>query len=94
MANSKLNLTRDQLALFLKDHESIKQFERLFATVDEIAPDFVNEVAISAGTAQATANDALALIDALEAINAAVIAGELDAQIEAASGQLRSAFVK
>jgi len=35
-----------------------------------------------------------ALIDALEAVNAAVIAGELDAQIEAASGQLRSAFVK
>ena len=66
MANSKLNLTRDQLALFLKDHESIKQFERLFATVDAIAPDFVNEVAISAGTAQATANDALALIEALE----------------------------
>ena len=66
MANSKLNLTRDQLALFLKDHESIKQFERLFATVDAIAPDFVNEVAISAGTAQATANDALSLIEALE----------------------------
>jgi hypothetical protein len=35
-----------------------------------------------------------ALIDALEAVNAAVLAGELDAQIEAASGQLRSAFVK
>ena len=35
-----------------------------------------------------------ALIDALEAVNAAVIAGELDSQIEAASGQLRSAFVK
>ncbi len=35
-----------------------------------------------------------ALIDALEAVNAAVIAGELDAQIEAASGQLRSSFVK
>ena len=35
-----------------------------------------------------------ALIDALEAVNAAVIAGELDAQIESASGQLRSAFVK
>ena len=65
MANSKLNLTRDQLALFLKDQESIKQFERLFATVDAIAPDFANEVAISAGTAQATANDALALISAL-----------------------------
>ena len=35
-----------------------------------------------------------ALIDALEAVSAAVIAGELDAQIEVASGQLRSAFVK
>ena len=66
MATSRLNLTRDQLATFLKDHESIRQFERLFATVDEIAPDFVNEVAVSAGNAQATANDALALIAALE----------------------------
>ena len=37
---------------------------------------------------------ASALIDALEAVNAAVIAGELDGQIEAASGQLRSAFIK
>ena len=35
-----------------------------------------------------------ALIDALEAVNAAVIAGELDGQIEATSGQLRSAFLK
>ncbi|HSG60991.1 MAG TPA: hypothetical protein VLA24_06095, partial [Pseudomonadales bacterium] len=66
MATSRLNLTRDQLATFLKDHELIKQFERLFATVDVIAPDFVNEIAISAGSAQATANDALALIEALE----------------------------
>ena len=35
-----------------------------------------------------------ALIDALEAVNAAVLAGELDSQIEAASGQLRSSFKK
>lgn len=35
-----------------------------------------------------------ALIDALEAVNAAVLAGELDAQIEAVSGQLRSGFQK
>lgn len=66
MATSRLNLTRDQLATFLKDHEQIKQFERLFATVDAIAPDFVNEVSIAAGTAQAMANDALALIQSLE----------------------------
>ena len=35
-----------------------------------------------------------ALIDALEAVNAAVLAGELDTQIEAVSGQLRSGFQK
>jgi len=27
MATQKLNLTRDQLATFLKNHEQIKQFE-------------------------------------------------------------------
>ena len=35
-----------------------------------------------------------ALIEALEAVNSAVLAGELDAQIEAASSQLRSGFKK
>ena len=35
---TKLNLTRDQLATFLKTHEQIKQFEALFKTVDTIAP--------------------------------------------------------
>lgn len=61
----KLGLTRDQLATFLKDHEQIKQFENLFAVADTIAPDVVTEVNIAAGTAQATANDALAQIAAL-----------------------------
>ena len=61
----KLGLTRDQLATFLKDHEQIKQFENLFAVADAIAPDVVNEVNIAAGTAQATANDALGQIAAL-----------------------------
>jgi hypothetical protein len=56
----KLNLTRDQLAEFLTDQQQIRQFELLFATVDAIAPDVVNEVKIEAGTAQATANEALA----------------------------------
>jgi hypothetical protein len=56
----KLNLTRDQLAQFLTDQQQIRQFELLFATVDEIAPDVVNEVKLEAGTAQATANEALA----------------------------------
>ena len=35
-----------------------------------------------------------ALIEALEAVNAAVLAGELDTQIEAVSGQLRSGFLR
>ena len=38
MATGRLNLTRDQLASFLKNHEQIKQFENLFSTVDTIAP--------------------------------------------------------
>ena len=61
----RLGLTRDQFATFLKDHEQIKQFENLFAVADAIAPDVVQEVSIAAGTAQATANDALAQIAAL-----------------------------
>lgn len=60
-----LGLTRDQLATFLKDHEQIKQFENLFAITAAIAPDVVTEVNIAAGTAQATANDALGRIAAL-----------------------------
>ena len=38
--------------------------------------------------------DMAALLDALTAIHQAVLAGELDAQIEAASGQLRAGFKK
>lgn len=70
MAAQKLNLTRDQLATFLKNHEQIRQFEQLFQVADAIAPDVVNEVKIEAGNAQATANEALAqlqrMADALE----------------------------
>lgn len=60
MATQKLNLTRDQLATFLKNFEQIKQFEQLFSLADSIAPDVVNEVKTEAGNALATANSALA----------------------------------
>ena len=70
MANGRLNLTRDQLAAFLKDHQSIKQFELLFSTVDAIAPDFVNEINIAAENAGSRAQQALdtlqRIADALE----------------------------
>lgn len=66
MATTKLNLTRDQLATFLKNFEQIKQFEKLFQIVDQVqeAPDTPGtELVASSG--QATANDALAQIVAL-----------------------------
>lgn len=61
----RLNLTRDQLAQFLTDQQQIRQFELLFATVDAIAPDVVLEINIAAGTAQATAVQALGMITSL-----------------------------
>lgn len=36
--NPPLRLNRDQLAKFLPDHEAVRQFERLFTSVEEISP--------------------------------------------------------
>ena len=60
MAISKLNLTRDELATFLKSHNQIKQFERLFAIADEVAPasDTVG-ISIQAGNSEAIAGELL-----------------------------------
>jgi hypothetical protein len=60
----RLNLTRDQLAAFLTDQQQIRQFELLFSVADTVQyiPDEVNEVKLEAGSAQATANEALAQI--------------------------------
>jgi len=68
MANSrKLNLTRDQLAEFLTDQQQIRQFELLFATVDELQVITGTDFEYQADTAAATANEALAQIAALAA---------------------------
>jgi len=61
MATQKLNLTRDQLATFLKTHEQVKQFESLFQIVDSIAPDVVQGLAIEVGNASALAGEALSI---------------------------------
>jgi hypothetical protein len=70
MAAQKLGLTRDQLAKFLTDHEQIKQFEKLFLTVDTIDTVTLDDITILASGANASANEALAQItriaDALE----------------------------
>jgi hypothetical protein len=66
MAIQKLNLTRDQFAAFLNDFEQIKQFEKLFKIVDEVAPSSdTTGISIQAGNADAAANDALAQIVSL-----------------------------
>jgi len=62
MTTQKLNLTRDQLATFLKNHEQIKQFERLFSSVDQLQVITGTDFEYQADTAAATANEALALI--------------------------------
>jgi hypothetical protein len=61
----KLNLTRDQLAQFLTDQQQIRQFEMLFATVDQIQVIVGTDFEYQADTAAATANNALAQISAL-----------------------------
>lgn len=78
MATQKLNLTRDQLASFLQNFEQVKQFERLFALADQIAPSpDTPGIEVLAGNSQATANEALAQIVSL-ARDLAINAGNAD----------------
>ena len=56
MATRRLNLTRDQLAKFLTEHEQIRQFELLFAAVDELQTTDIDAVTYDAGAALAGVN--------------------------------------
>lgn len=57
---TKLGLTRDQLATFLKDHQQIRAFEKLFSTVsDTDGSDSALETKTLIAAAQATANEAV-----------------------------------
>ena len=88
MATNKLNLTRDQLATFLKNHEQIKQFERLFAIADEVSPSSdTTGISIQAGNAQAAADAALSQIVQLT-IDAAINSGNADQKASDALAQL------
>ena len=62
MAN-RLNLSREQLATFLKNHEQIKQFERLFATVNEVDQTVIEAVLTIASMSDAKAQMALDALD-------------------------------
>ena len=75
----RLNLTRDQLAQFLTDQQQIRQFELLFSTVDTLQVIVGTDFEFQADTAAATANEALAQINALaqeSAVSTAVIDGK------------------
>lgn len=74
----KLNLTRDQLATFLKNHEQIRQFELLFQVADEASQSSDTQgISIVADNAQAAANEALAQLVVL-ARDAAINSGSAD----------------
>lgn len=81
--SSRLNLTRDQLAQFLTDQQQIRQFEKLFATVDTLQVIVGTDFEFQADTAAATANEALAQIIALEQ-NTAVEDAVLNAKLQQA----------
>jgi hypothetical protein len=83
----KLNLTRDQLSAFLTDQQQIKQFELLFATVDEIQVIIGTDFEYQADTAAANANNALAQISAL-AQDTAVDDAVLNAKVNQTLSQL------
>ena len=73
MAVQRLSLSRDQLASFLQDFEQIKQFENLFRTVDTISTVTIDEIGIAAGSAFATANEALSGIATLNDLIAPLV---------------------
>ena len=91
---SKLKLTRDQLASFLKDHEQIRQFERLFATASELEPTTLGDIIVSLALAEIKAGEALDGIESLrrdtattDALTQAQVA-QVQAQLAALAQQL------
>lgn len=83
----KLGLTRDQLASFLKDPEQIKQFEKLFTTVDQTVTVILPAIDTGAGIAEAQANDAISAIIANHQQTQQQI-GYLQSGIDACNSQL------
>jgi hypothetical protein len=82
----RLNLTRDQLATFLTDQQQIRQFESLFAIVDQIQELIGIDFQYQADTAAARANNALAQISALAqdtAVDDAVLNSKVQQALDA-----------
>jgi hypothetical protein len=89
----KLNLTRDQLSQFLTDQQQIRQFELLFAAVDELQVIVGTDFEYQADTAAATANEALAQVSALAqdtAVDQAVLNAKVQQALDAVSQLART----
>ena len=85
----RLNLTRDQLSQFLTDQQQIRQFELLFAAVDELQVIVGTDFEYQADTAAANANNALAQISALAqdtAVDDAVLNAKIQQALDAIPG--------
>jgi len=91
MASSRLNLTRDQLASFLQDHEQVRQFERLFSNARQLEPTTLVDLSIAAGTADQKATEALDAVATL-AQDAALQAEAKAQQALDAVEQMRTAL--
>lgn len=65
MATGRLRIGRDQLASFLKDHEAIRQFERLFADVEQLEPTTLADIILTLATAENKAGEALDAVEKL-----------------------------
>ena len=68
-AKTNLNLTREQLALFLPNHEAIKAFEKLMLMVSEDLPISENDLAaIVAGIPRVNVESIRQAVASLEAM--------------------------
>jgi hypothetical protein len=65
MATGRLRIGRDQLASFLKDHEAIRQFERLFTDVEQLEPTTLADIILTLATAENKAGEALDAVEKL-----------------------------
>lgn len=85
--SNRLNLTRDELASFLKNHHQIRQFERLFADVEPLEPTTLDDLALTGENASQKAVEAL---DGLEAQKQEleVTVAALEAKVNQALGAL------
>lgn len=99
---AKLKLSRDQLATFLKDPEQIKQFEKLFSTVDQSSaitlPDIFSIIEGAKAQTETTSALVQSLREGIESSSAAVYARieqlaskltELDSLIAADNSEAR-----